>query len=99
MKAFENFTGLYPLSKTLRFELKPIGRTLEYIEKNGLLDRDKHRANSYVKVKKIIDRYHKQFIEDSLSDSEFELKYEDKGKKDSLEELQRQYRFIEESGS
>lgn len=86
MKAFENFTGLYPLSKTLRFELKPIGRTLEYIEKNGLLDRDKHRANSYVKVKKIIDRYHKQFIEDSLSDSEFELKYEDKGKKDSLEE-------------
>lgn len=86
MKAFENFTGLYPLSKTLRFELKPIGRTLEYIEKNGLLDRDKHRASSYVKVKKIIDRYHKQFIEDSLSDSEFELKYEDKGKKDSLEE-------------
>ena len=55
MKAFENFTGLYPLSKTLRFELKPIGRTLEYIEKNGLLDRDKHRASSYVKVKKNSD--------------------------------------------
>lgn len=86
MKAFENFTGLYPLSKTLRFELKPIGRTLEYIEKNGLLDRDKHRANSYVKVKKIIDRYHKQFIEDSLSDRKFKLKYENEGKKESLEE-------------
>ncbi len=84
MKAFENFTGLYPLSKTLRFELKPIGRTLEYIEKNGLLDRDKHRANSYVKVKKIIDRYHKQFIEDSLRN--FKLIYENEGKKDSLEE-------------
>lgn len=86
MNTLHKFTGLYPLSKTLRFELKPIGKTLEYIEKNGLLDRDKHRANSYVKVKKIIDRYHKQFIEDSLSDSEFELKYENKGKKDSLEE-------------
>lgn len=84
MKAFENFTGLYPLTKTLRFELKPIGKTLEYIEKNGLLDRDRHRANSYVKVKKIIDRYHKQFIEDSLRD--FKLKYNKEGKKDSLEE-------------
>lgn len=84
MKAFENFTGLYPLTKTLRFELKPIGKTLEYIEKNGLLDRDKHRANSYVYVKKIIDRYHKQFIEDSLRD--FKLKYESEGMKDSLEE-------------
>ncbi len=84
MKAFENFTGLYPLSKTLRFELKPIGKTLEYIEKNGLLDRDRHRANSYVEVKKIIDRYHKQFIEDSLRN--FKLIYENEGKKDSLEE-------------
>lgn len=84
MKAFENFTGLYPLTKTLRFELKPIGKTLEYIEKNGLLDRDRHRANSYVEVKKIIDRYHKQFIEDSLRN--FKLIYENEGKKDSLEE-------------
>ena len=24
---FENFTGLYPLSKTLRFELRPVGTT------------------------------------------------------------------------
>lgn len=84
MKAFENFTGLYSLTKTLRFELKPIGKTLEYIEKNGLLDRDRHRANSYVEVKKIIDRYHKQFIEDSLRN--FKLIYENEGKKDSLEE-------------
>lgn len=84
MKAFENFTGLYPLSKTLRFELKPIGKTLEYIEKNELLATDKDRAESYVKVKKIIDRYHKQFIEDSLRD--FKLKYNNEGKKDSLEE-------------
>lgn len=84
MKAFENFTGLYPLSKTLRFELKPIGKTLEYIEKNGLLERDKHRADSYEKVKKIIDNYHKQFIENSLRD--FELKYDSEGKKDSLVE-------------
>lgn len=84
MKAFENFTGLYPLPKTLRFELKPIGKTLEYIEKSELLERDSHRAEIYVKVKEIIDNYHKQFIEDSLRD--FKLKYNNEGKKDSLEE-------------
>jgi len=86
MSAFDKFTGLYPLSKTLKFELIPIGKTLEYIEKNGLLDQDKHRADNYVEVKRIIDKYHKQFIEDSLGDSNFRLEYENKGKKDSLEE-------------
>jgi len=36
MNSFSNFTNLYSLSKTLRFELKPIGKTLEYIEKEGI---------------------------------------------------------------
>ncbi len=84
MAILDRFTGLYPLSKTLKFELKPIGKTLEYIERNGLLKQDKYRADSYVEVKEIIDRFHKQFIEDSLRD--FKLKYNNEGKKDSLEE-------------
>ena len=29
----EKFTKTYPLSKTLRFELRPIGKTLSFIEK------------------------------------------------------------------
>ena len=68
----DNFIGLYPVSKTLRFELKPIGRTLEYIEKEGILDTDFHRAESYKKVKKIIDRYHKHFIEEALAGVQLE---------------------------
>lgn len=84
MNKFEDFTGLYPLSKTLRFELKPIGRTLEHIETDGLLEQDQHRAESYKKVKKIIDRYHKDYIENALGD--FELQLQDKGRKNSLEE-------------
>lgn len=68
MEEFNQFTGLYPLSKTLRFELKPVGKTLENIVKHGLLEEDKHRADSYDKVKKIIDEYHKAFIDDALSD-------------------------------
>lgn len=65
-KLADQFIGIYPLSKTLRFELIPIGRTLEYIERDGVLVDDYHRAESYQKVKKIIDRYHKEFINEAL---------------------------------
>ena len=61
------FTGLYQLSKTLRFELKPVGKTRENIDNNGFLVNDEHRAESYKKVKKIIDRYHKSYIDSVLS--------------------------------
>ncbi len=85
MKNFDQFTGLYSLPKTLRFELKPVGKTLENIEKSGLLDQDQHRADSYKKVKKIIDDYHKDFIGKALEN--FELNYDDCGKLDSLKEF------------
>lgn len=67
MSNFSDFTGLFSLSKTLRFELKPIGKTLENIEKKGLLEEDENRAENYKKVKKLIDEYHKNFIEKALS--------------------------------
>ena len=44
MNKMQQFTGLYPLSKTLRFELRPIGKTLEYIKAHGLLEQDNQRA-------------------------------------------------------
>ena len=72
---YSEFTGLYPLSKTLRFELKPIGKTKENIEKNGILERDSERAVAYKAVKKVIDEYHKAFVELVLND--FELKKSD----------------------
>ena len=68
----EQFTNLYSLSKTLRFELKPIGKTKENIEKNGILEHDNQRDIAYKAVKKVIDEYHKVFIEMMLDD--FELK-------------------------
>ncbi len=68
----DRFIGVYPVSKTLRFELIPIGKTLEYIERDGILDGDMHRAESYQKVKKIIDRYHKAFIDEALSGLQLE---------------------------
>ncbi len=50
------------MSKTLRFELRPVGKTLENIQKKGLIDQDERRAEEYEKVKGIIDEYHKAFI-------------------------------------
>lgn len=67
---YSAFTNLYSVQKTLRFELIPQGRTLEYIEKRGLLKEDEDRAAAYVKVKKIIDEYHKAFIEKTLENVE-----------------------------
>ncbi|MDR1383821.1 MAG: type V CRISPR-associated protein Cas12a/Cpf1, partial [Planctomycetaceae bacterium] len=89
------FANQYQLQKTLRFELIPIGKTLEYLnsqikkqdtsqpespndnenqtwdfDKHSIMENDKHRAESYEKVKKIIDEYHKVFIEESLQKCE-----------------------------
>ncbi len=66
------FTGIYPLSKTLRFELIPQGKTLEFIEQRGLIEQDEERDLAYEIVKKIIDDYHKKFIETALSGASFE---------------------------
>jgi len=95
-KDFSSFTNKYQLSKTLRFELIPQGKTREHIETKGLLQRDEHRAESYKKVKKIIDEYHKVFIEKAMKDfrleglENFKLLYlkkekEDKDKKELQE--------------
>ena len=62
-KLAERFIGLYPVSKTIRFELRPVGRTKEYIECDGIISEDLQRAKDYIKVKKIIDAYHKYFID------------------------------------
>lgn len=73
MSNLVQFTGLYPLSKTLRFELKPIGKTQENIEKHGVLERDNERAIAYESVKKVIDEFHKSYIETKLSRLQLDL--------------------------
>lgn len=57
------FTNKYQLSKTLRFELKPIGKTKENIIAKNILKKDEERAESYQLMKKTIDGFHKWFIE------------------------------------
>ena len=62
---------LYSVSKTLRFELKPQGKTEEYLNKTELLENDRVRSESYKEVKKIMDRYHACFINESLKEFRF----------------------------
>lgn len=66
LRSFDQFRNLYSLSKTLRFELIPHPKTSEHIEKNGLLQQDEQRSKDYQQVKKIIDDYHKYFIDEAL---------------------------------
>lgn len=66
MHNLAQFTGKYSVNKTLRFALKPQGKTKDFIRENNLLKQDKDRADQYRKAKRIIDLYHKDFIERAL---------------------------------
>ncbi|MCQ2361627.1 MAG: type V CRISPR-associated protein Cas12a/Cpf1 [Acidaminococcaceae bacterium] len=68
----EQFIGQYSLSKTLRFELKPIGKTAENIEANGFLEHDKQRADNYVLAKRLLDDYYRYYIEETLKDKKLD---------------------------
>ena len=80
---FEDFTNLYSLEKTLRFSLIPVeGTDTEHLQK--IIREDERRAEYYKQVKKYIDEYHKWFINQSLS--QFQFQYEDNKKQNSLSE-------------
>ena len=64
----DNFTNINPVSKTLKFSLIPIGKTLENFENAGLLAKDMDLSEKYKKAKELIDRYHKNYIESVLED-------------------------------
>lgn len=74
MKTFNIFTKQYQLSKTLRFELKPVGKTLNWIKKNKIITyengeiagKDAIRAANYKLLKRLMDAMHRLFINQAL---------------------------------
>ena len=64
-KTLSEFTKKYSLSKTLRFELKPVAETKNHLKR--FIDLDTKRAKEYKELKKIIDEFHKDYIEAVLS--------------------------------
>lgn len=67
MKKIDSFTNCYSLSKTLRFKLIPVGETQKNFELNNMLEKDEQRAEYYTKAKKLIDGYHRYYIDSVLS--------------------------------
>lgn len=69
---FSELTNQYSLSKTLRFELKPIGQTSRYLKDfnseyiKQVVAEDEQRNEDYKEVKKIVDEFHRSFINECL---------------------------------
>lgn len=63
---FEKFTNLYSLSKTLRFELRPIGNTQNMLDNAGIFEKDKLRQEKYAQTKPFFDDLHREFIDECL---------------------------------
>ena len=86
---FDKFTNQYTLNKTLRFELKPIGKTGENIkkkeiigsqwlgDKNTAFGEDAKRAENYKIIKQMLDEVHRKFIEEALSQENLKEKFTD----------------------
>lgn len=79
MKNLKQFTEIYPVDRTLRFELKPElleGQTIDdfwsdYLDENkkdSFYNKDKKRNDDYPVVKLILDQFHKNFISLALKD-------------------------------
>ena len=62
---FSSFTKKYSLSKTIRFELKPLPETKKFLSE--FITADIQRDKDYQELKRIIDEYHKHYIEKLLS--------------------------------
>jgi len=72
---FSNFHNLYSLSKTLRFELKPIGNTQQMLEDNKVFKKDETIYEKYQATKPYIDRLHREFVQDSFKQAKLSSLY------------------------
>ena len=62
-QSFENFEGLMPIQKTLRFRLIPDPRTSVFLEKREIVERDRERKENYLVLKQLADDYYRHYIQ------------------------------------
>ncbi len=80
-KNFSEFVGQYEISKTLRFELRPQGKTLDNLQWDNVIIKDREVQKNYDEIKKYLDELHILFVEKSLENidlsllEEFNIKY------------------------
>ncbi len=63
---FSDLTNLYSLSKTLKFELKPVGNTQKMLEDAKIFEKDKAIQRKYEITKSYFDRLHREFVREAL---------------------------------
>lgn len=62
----EGMTKLFSVTKTIRFELRPIGKTAENLEKNKTISKDETINTDSKQIKLWLDELHKEYIEKTL---------------------------------
>ncbi len=70
---FSEFTGQYEISKTLRFELKPQWKTLDNLQRDNVIIKDREVQENYNKIKQYLDSLHILFVEKSLENIDLSL--------------------------
>jgi len=63
---WDEFTNQYALSKTLRFELKPVGYTQNMLEEAKVFEKDETIQKKYEATKPYFDRLHREFVREAL---------------------------------
>jgi len=87
------FISQYKLSKTIKQELIPVGKTAEYLQKdeNDFIKVDEERAENFLQAKQILDKWYRNFIDKALKNVSLDfnplfnflsLPKEDQNKKD-----------------
>ncbi|MDD3422218.1 MAG: type V CRISPR-associated protein Cas12a/Cpf1 [Bacilli bacterium] len=77
MAIYDNMYGIYSIQKTLRFELKPIGKTKEVIDaididsNSSIFVDDQRRYDEYLSAKALLDNYYRDFVNEVLSSFTF----------------------------
>ena len=106
MKHYDDFTNLYSLSKTLRFELKPVGKDGKPLSDEDaemmlkeIREQDKKIKKAYTALKPVMDQIHENIINDSLKSEEAKkisfsayLDEYKKGKEKNLENIEKSLR-------
>ncbi|MDD4122686.1 MAG: hypothetical protein PHO23_00085 [Candidatus Pacebacteria bacterium] len=72
-KYFSDIFNKYQVSKTIRFSLKPQGRTRQTLEDNNIIPKDSLIYKSYLQTKPYLDDIHRKIIQQGLSKIEIEI--------------------------
>lgn len=82
--SFSEMKNLYPVTKTVAFQLRPMGPTRRHLAEAQVIEKDEAIYKDYVTIKGAADAIHRAFIEEILTP--MRLKYVSDGAKDSLQE-------------